>query len=232
MLLLTRRLDPGVRGSLANGAMRPNGAFIGLPIIQLAAQQLDVISGGALLGAYVLVLGPAVIVFNLGAVMAFRWPHHGGGFLGAVAELPRNPILVSCAVGTALGAWRPGLLEGTVPGAALAMVAACAVPLALITAGLGLDLAVLRGRLGWLSLTTLAKLLIQPTAAWGACRVLGLDHATTAAVTILMASPAAMAAVPMARAMGGDPALMAALVTATTLLAPLTLYAWLALVLR
>jgi predicted permease len=32
--------------------------------------------------------------------------------------------------------------------------------------------------------------------------------------------------------MGGDPALMAALVTATTLLAPLTLYAWLALVLR
>nr|MBA3684779.1 AEC family transporter [Planctomycetota bacterium] len=46
---------------------------------------------------------------------------------------------------------------------------------------------------------------------------------------VLMASPAAVASVPMARQLGGDEALMAAIIVVTTVCAPLTMLVWLAL---
>ncbi|MCK6490116.1 MAG: AEC family transporter [Planctomycetes bacterium] len=233
-LLLVRRLPPAEQGSLINGATRPNGAFIGLPIVGLAAAHLPAEAGARLAGSYAVLLGPSVAVFNIGAVLAFRLPHHGGGAAGtlrSLADLPRNPLLIAVALGTALGLWRPGCLEGTVPGTVLGMLAAGAVPLALLAAGLGLDFAALHGRWGRLGAALAAKLVLVPLACWGGCRLLGLDPVATAAVTVLMASPVAMASVPMARALGGDPALMAALVTATTAAAPATMLAWLWLVL-
>jgi malonate transporter len=232
-LVVVRGQPPALQGSLINGALRPNGAFIGLPIITLAASQLAAGAGPALTSAYALLLGPAVIAFNIGAVIAFRLPHHnqaGGSLLRTVAELGRNPILIGCLIGSGLGWWRPGVLDGTVPGTVIAMLSACAVPLALIVAGLELDFAAVRGQGRRLLVAAAVKLVGQPAVAYAGCRWLGLDATATTVVTVLMASPAAIGAVPMARILGGDPAVMSALVTVTTVAAPLTMLAWLWLV--
>ena len=74
------------------------------------------------------------------------------------------------------------------------------------------------------------KLILVPAATWGLCHLLGVDPASTCCAVILMASPTAIVSVPMARLLGGDAALMAALVTATTVIAPATMLGWLLLV--
>jgi malonate transporter len=109
-------------------------------------------------------------------------------------------------------------------------VAACAIPLALIGAGVDLDLGHLRVHPRIITATVLLKLVLVPAATWGLCRLLGVDQASTFCAVVLMASPTAIASVPMARLLGGDPGLMAALVTATTVAAPASMLGWLLLV--
>lgn len=238
-------LPVSARGCVMNGVARGNGAFIGLPVIELVAHTLPPEQGHALTGIYALLLGPSVIAFNIAAVIAFRLPYHGvtaHGIRHALAELPRSPLIIACLVGAGLGWWHPGLLDAAtaVPGAigsvaatfggVVGLIAVTAVPLALIVAGQGLDFAHMRAFprvIGW---TVVAKLVLVPLLTWGICRVLGADPLITTAATILMASPVAIASVPMARLLGGDAVLMAALVTATTIVAPLSLLGWLLLV--
>ena len=238
-------LPVSARGCVMNGVARGNGAFIGLPVIELVAHTMPPEQGHALTGVYALLLGPSVIAFNIAAVIAFRLPYHGvtvHGIRHALAELPRSPLIIACLVGATLGWWHPGLLDAAsaapgvvggvvaVLGGIVALVAMTAVPLALIMAGQGLDFAHMRAFprvIGW---TVVAKLVLVPLLTWGVCRLAGADPLTTTAATILMASPVAIASVPMARLLDGDAVLMAALVTATTIMAPLTLLGWLLLV--
>ncbi len=230
---LTARMPAAARGCVMNGAGRGNGAFIGLPVIQLAAVALAPAQRDALVGIYAVLLGPSVIAFNVAAVIAFRLPHHGvtwAGVAGALRDLVRSPLIAGCAFGSLLGWWRPGVLTGTAPGAILELLAATAVPLALLSAGRDLDLGHLREHPRIIAATVGLKLVAVPALAWGLCRWAGVEPLTTCAVTILMASPAAIASVPMARLLGGDAGLMAALVTATTVGAPLTMLGWLLVV--
>jgi len=236
----SRGLPAAARGCVMNGAARGNGAFIGLPVIELVARTLPPDDGIALLGVYAVLLGPSVIAFNIAAMIAFRVPQHGVSWAGighAVAEVPRSPLIIACAVGAGLGLWRPGMLDAgsssllmTSLGGIIALLAATAVPLALMVVGQGLDFRHVREHPRTIGLTMVAKLVAVPLLTWGVCHLLHVDPLTTAAATILMASPAAIAAVPMARILGADAALMAALVTATTVGAPLTLLGWLLLV--
>jgi len=96
------RLPASARGCVMNGAARGNGAFIGLPVIELVARTMPPDVGVALTGIYAVLLGPSVIAFNLAAVIAFRLPHHGVTWTGirhALAEVPRSPLIIACAVG-------------------------------------------------------------------------------------------------------------------------------------
>ena len=230
---ISARLPAAMRGCVLNGAARANGAFIGLPVVDLAARALAPEQHAALVGTYAVLLGPTVILFNIAAVTAFRLPHHGLSWSGvrqALADLPRSPLILGCALGGILGAWSPGLLDGTVPGTLLALVAACAIPLALICAGVDLDLSHVREHPRIIAATVALKLILVPATTWALCHLLGVDRHSTFCAVVLMASPTAIASVPMARLLGGDAGLMAALVTATTLTAPVTMLGWLLLV--
>ncbi len=227
---LSRGVEPAARGSALGVAVRANGAFVALPMVELAAAQLPPTDGAALRAAFAVLLAPSVILFNIGAVLAFRLPHHGltrAGLLQGVDEIWRNPLIIACVAGLALGAWRPGLLTGTVVGAGLTMAAGAAIPLALLLAGFGLSGEGLRSHAGILAIATVGKLVVVPGLTWLAGWWLGCPPAAVAAAVFLMAAPTAMASVPMARLLGGDVALAVAGVTATTVAAVLSLAGWL-----
>lgn len=232
--LLTRHLAPAVRGSIVAGVARPNAAFIGLPVVQLLAAAMPPEQGAHLLTAYGVLLGAMITAFNVGSVIALRLAHHGltfTGFLHVLAHLPRNPLIVACALGTLVSLIHPGVLRGTVPGNTLALLAGAAVPMSLLLVGMQLDLRLMRRNRVLLGLIALGKLVLVPAATWAIGAALGIEPLVLTAAVVLMASPVAIASVPMARLLGGDAELMASMVVATTIAAPVAMLGWL-LVLR
>ena len=228
--LSTASVPAAQRGALVNGAFRGNGMFIGLPVVDLAGALLGPEGRAGLIAAYLVVLAPAVAMFNLGAVVAFRLPRHGLGRAGVARlgqEIWRNPLLIACLAGMALGAWRPGVLTNTTPGHILDLLARPAIPLALLLAGLGLEITSLRQQARWIGWTLASKLLLCPCIAWGLCVAFGAGPWPTFGAVILMSTPVAMASVPMARQLEGDVALSSLLVTVSTILAPIGMLWWL-----
>jgi predicted permease len=231
---LCRRLPPAIRGTVVSGVARPNAAFIGMPVVQLLAAALPPAEATALLSAFGVLLGAMITAFNAGSVLALRLAHHGlsfAGLLAVLSHLPRNPLIVACAFGTIASLISPRLLQGNVGGDAISLLARAAIPMALLLVGMQLDLGLLRRSRGLLSLVALGKLVLVPAATCGLGIVLGVHGAALTAAVVLMACPVAIAAVPMARLLGGDAELMAAMVVVTTIAAPTALFGWL-LVLR
>jgi predicted permease len=188
----------------------------------------------ALLTAFGVLLGAMITAFNAGSVLALRLAHHGlsfAGLLTVLAHLPRNPLIVACALGTIASLISPGLLKDNVAGDTITLLARAAVPMALLLVGMQLDLGLLRRSRGLLSLVALGKLVLVPAATCGIGLLIGVHGAALTAAVVLMACPVAIAAVPMARLLGGDAELMAAMVVVTTIAAPIALFGWL-LVLR
>lgn len=232
-LMLTARRPAPERGSLASGVGRANAAFVGLPLVTLAGQALGDERGAALIACYPVLLAVMVPVFNIGSVLGFVVPQHGfsgGGWKRSVRELPRNPLILACVAGIMLALVAPGCLAGNVMGSALDLLARSSLPLALLVTGAALDLARIRAAPLMLTLAALGKLVLVPALTAGLAWSFGAGPAGLAAATILMACPTAVANTPMARQLGGDEALMAAQVVVTTILCPLTLIAWMVLV--
>jgi predicted permease len=231
---ICRALPSAIRGTIVAGVARPNAAFIGMPVVQLLAAALPPAEATALLTAFGVLLGAMITAFNAGSVLALRLAHHGLSFTGlltVLAHLPRNPLIVACALGTIASLISPGLLKDNVAGDTITLLARAAVPMALLLVGMQLDLGLLRRSRGLLSLVALGKLVLVPAATCGIGLLLGVHGAALTAAVVLMACPVAIAAVPMARLLGGDAELRAAMVVVTTIAAPIALFGWL-LVLR
>jgi hypothetical protein len=78
-------------------------------------------------------------------------------------------------------------------------------------------------RPGLLLLVAVGKLLVMPLTAWGLGRLLGLSGAPLGVVVLAVGAPTATASYILARLLGGDAELIAAIVAATTLGALVTL---------
>jgi predicted permease len=235
---VTLRMEPRARGCALNGAIRGNGAFIGLPVVLLLGATMAAPERDHLTSAYLVLLGVMVPCYNVGAVLGFLLPRHGvtwHGLKRALVESATNPLLGGCVAGMAVSLWCPSLVDAHAADAptravatTLRMIGEIAVPLALLLVGFQLDLHLIRRSWRLLSLISAGKLLLAPALTWGCAAIAGLDHLTTTAAVLMMAAPTAMAAVPMARILGADEALMAAMVVATTVAAPASLLLWLA----
>lgn len=231
VLWSSRGLRPAERGSLTTGMCRANAAFVGLPVVHLAAQALPLEQGARLTAAYAVLLPVMVPMFNVGSTLGFLLPQHGltrRGLFKVLGELTRNPLIIASLAGVAVSLWRSGQGIGGSVGATFILLAGSATPLALLATGAELDLAVMRARPGLLAVACFGKLLLLPGLTWALGWMIGADPAALAAAVVLMACPAAVASGPMARQLGGDEALVAAIIVATTMLAPLTLVLWLA----
>jgi predicted permease len=138
-----------------------------------------------------------------------------------------NPLIIACALGFCVAALG-GLPHGIAPLAR--SLGQASVALGLLAVGAALSLGALQDRFSLQMATAGLKLVVMPALTWGASQILGLDGLSTAVAVLFMAMPTAATSYVMARAMGGDAPLMAAITSSEHALAIITLPLWLALV--
>lgn len=135
-------------------------------------------------------------------------------------EMIKNPLIISSVIGLSLGA--VGLSLPPVIGPVLDILAKAALPLGLVAVGAGLNFGTVAARGAAIATSAVLKLIAAPLLALAAVRTLGLDWLAAAIAVLYMALPPAPTSYILARRLGGDTELMAAIITVHTLLAAIT----------
>lgn len=164
------------------------------------------------------------------ATVAFALGRGGGVRPAALArQVLLNPLILGCFAGFAISA-----LGGLPPGLQPMMrnLGQASVALGLLCVGAALTVQGLGDRPVTQAATAALKLLAMPAMTWALCAALGLGAVPTAIAVLFMALPTAATSYVMARAMGGDAKLMAAITTSEHLLSVLTLPVWVWLLTR
>jgi predicted permease len=165
------------------------------------------------------------------ATIAFALGRDGGRVrpLSLLRQVALNPLIIGVVAGFALGALG-GLPPGLQP--AVRSLGQASVALGLLCVGAALTVQGLGDRPGIQAATAALKLLVMPGLTWALCAAVGLGALPTAIAVTFMALPTAATSYVMARAMGGDARLMAAITTSEHLLSVLTLPVWVWLLMR
>ncbi|MCT7654504.1 AEC family transporter [Oceanimonas sp. NS1] len=149
------------------------------------------------------------------------------GIWGAFRALARNPLLLACLAGIALnitGIGLPGWSQDT-----LALAGQAALPLGLIAVGVALQLSALRGTGFAFWQACAIKFGLFPMLAAAIGWAINLAPVELGVVVLFSALPTATSSYILARQMGGNAPLMAAIITGQTLLAMAILPLWMAL---
>ncbi|NIC05172.1 AEC family transporter [Billgrantia bachuensis] len=212
-------LQPAAFTSVFQGALRFN-TYVGVA----GAAALHGSSGATVAAVAVALMVPVVNVLCVASFIAAGTL--GPSSLGkSLAALVRNPLIIACLVGIGLNLSGIGLPGWS--GATVELLGRAALPLGLVAVGVALrPQALLRVDRGvWAA--NLVKLVLMPALVLGVALLLGLDAISRDVALLFAALPTATSAYILARQLGGDAELMAALITGQTLLAMLTLPVWL-----
>ena len=142
-------------------------------------------------------------------------------------QLALNPLLLAVIAGfavAAMGGLPPGI------GPTVQTLGRASVALGLLCVGAALSVQSFSDRVGTQALTGLVKLVVMPAATWALCTLFVVPPFATAVAVIFMALPTAATSYVMARAMGGDAPLMAAITTTEHIASIVTLPLWVMLV--
>ncbi len=210
--------------SVFQGSVRWNGFAL-----LAAATALFGPEGQQLIG---LAFGPLVLTLNIICVVVLaRWGAARATSMRAVLDqIIANPLILACAAGIVtnlLGVRDLGYVSD-----ALQLLGQAAMPVALMCVGAGLDFGALRASLPKVATASVMRLVLAPTLVWGACILTGATPLATAVAVGIGSTPTAAAGYTLAREMGGDAQLMAAIITATTLLSFITMPIAISLVLH
>lgn len=187
-------------------------------------------AGGTVMGA--VATGLIVPFVQTLTILVFALaPGASGRFsvLRVARQLAFNPLLLAC-LGGFLVAGLGGLPAGVRP--LLGALGQASVALGLLCVGAALSPGALGGRLPVQAATSAVKLLLLPFLVLLLGQALGLEPLPLACAVIFMALPTATTSYVMARAMGGDAPLMAALTTTEHILSVITLPFWILLLQR
>lgn len=216
------QLTPAAFTSVFQGAVRFN-TYVGVA----GAAALHGSLGATTAAVAVALMVPVVNVMCVASFVAAGTL--GGASVGKSAmALIKNPLILACLAGIGLnlsGVGLPGWSQDTV-----ALLGRAALPLGLVAVGVALrPAALLRLDRGVLA-TNSVKLLLMPALVLALTWILQLDPVSRDVALLFAALPTATSAYILARQLGGDAELMAAIITGQTLLAMLTLPFWLQLV--
>jgi malonate transporter len=201
--------------SLFQGAVRFN-TFVGLG----AVAALD---GGAGITLFAIAIALAIPVLNVLCVLTLaRYGAHGQStsFKGQALFLIKNPLIIACLIGIAMNLTGLSLPRGIEP--VFKMLGGIAAPMGLLTVGAGLQWEAARNGGRAVLLACALKLAIYPLMLLAAAKLWGLGPLETKVMVLWGAMPTASASYILARQMGGDAPLAAAIVTVSTILAFVT----------
>lgn len=188
------------------------GALFGLPGIALGA-----VATGLIVPFVQFVTNTA---FAAGGGQRFRpWT--------VLRQILLNPLMLACIIGFTV-AWLGGLPPGVKP--LMESLGRASVALGLLAVGAALSVQAMADRVALQLATTALKLIVMPGLTLIFCLALGLDPLSTAMAVLFMALPTAATSYVMARAMGGDAPLMAAITSTEHFFAVVSLPLWLLLV--
>lgn len=208
------RLDGPRFGALVQGVVRWN-SYTALALAPL-------LFGPEALGLAAVAVAALTPVANLVSVWVLT--RHGGvrrARLAVLRGLATNPLLLACLAGLS---WN--LLDLPLPRLLvepLAVLGRATLALGLLAVGAALEPLRRGTATGVLVLATVGRLVVEPAIAIGLARALGLDGPALGVVALCSAVPTSSTAYILARLLGGDAELTAAIATLTTVLAILTL---------
>lgn len=140
---------------------------------------------------------------------------------GLPLEMARNPLIIGCIIGFGInlsGIQLPQAFHET-----MAVLGRAALPLGLLAVGAGLRINGLHKQLRPLAITTPVKLLILPTITALLCMLFGADGNALTVAVLFSTLPTASSSFILARQLGGDTELMAALITVQTIISAVTI---------
>ena len=210
--LLGRGIAAPQASSLLQGSARFN-TFIGLAIAEavFGTQGLQI----AVLGSALLV--PVVNV----TVVTLMTRQLGGGGKSILIGLVKNPLILSICTGVLFNL--AGMNEVPVLHEIARILGSAALPIMLLCVGANLKIRGLSGSARIIGVSMIGKFLINPAAVLLAAILLGADPLTVQVALIFAALPTGAASYTQAREMRGDAPLMAAIITAQTLISFVTL---------
>ncbi|MCD7981667.1 MAG: AEC family transporter [Clostridiales bacterium] len=214
--------DRSLRGAFTQAAFRSSAAVMGLAFIQN-------IYGESAMGS-LMIIG-AVPLYNIYSVIVLTFEgdypegeRDTGRIKKAGINILKNPIIIAIVIGmivALLGNPMPELVNSTVEN-----IAKMATPLALIGLGAGFEgrkaLKKIKPTLG----ASFIKLIAQAAIFIPIAAHLGFTGEKMVALAVMLAGPATPSCYIMAKNMHNDGVLTASIVVATTLLASVTLTAW------
>ncbi len=214
-----RGVTPAAFTSVFQTATRWNG-FVALAIAEryLGPQSLGIVA---------LVMAVIIIPINLVNVGTLLWV--GGGnrsFASFVKKTATNPLILSCAAGLAMHAMPFGIYGPLEQ--AIDLLARSALGLGLIMVGAGLRVGDALRPDGNIVLSSVLKLVLMPILMVGLGVAFGLKGEVLSLLAICGSVPTAMNGYLLARQMGGDAPLYAAIATVQTAASFLTIPAALA----
>lgn len=209
------RGDDPAYTSLFQGSVRWNGFALLAAAGTLYGEQ-----GPELIG---LAFGPLVLMINVICVIVLSvWGSAKATSMRALLDqIIANPLILACAVGLITNL--AGVHDLGYFSDALGLLAGAAMPIALLCVGAGLDFSALRASLSKVATATAMRLVLAPALVWAACTLLNVGPLATAVAVGIGATPTAAASYTLAREMGGDARLMAAIITATTIFSFITM---------
>ena len=205
--------------SIYQGVLRWNG-FVALAIVQKAYGN----DAMALVAVAMAAMIPLINVIII-AVMSIYGSNSATGFKSVFINILKNPFIIASLVGLAVNLLEIPLWEPLVSTLEISGRAGLACALLIVGAGLRLSHAFPPARDVWFSVVL--RLIFMPALALSLAMVFGLRGIPLEVIIISTAVPTAMNSYVLAKKMGGNASLIAAIVTIQTPLSAIAIPLWL-----
>ena len=202
--------------SIAQGGIRFN-TYVFLAFVDTAYGDK-----GLILAAIVMAF--AIPFINVLCISVFAIYTRNGKFslLSFLKTIIKNPLIGACEIGGVINA--TGLPLPLFGLKALSILSNAALPIGLLSVGVGLELKYLKHAKKELVVATVTKLLLFPLLSYGVGLLFGLSGISLSIAVIFGAMPTAVSAYILARELGGDVSLMASIITLQTIACMGTLF--------
>jgi malonate transporter len=202
-------------GAFLQGIVRMN-TYVGLAVAFAFYGQ----DGLAKAAVAVVAIVPLVNVLSVTTLL--RYGEAQGGIRPSLLRaLTRNPLILACVLGLLLNL--SGIGMPPVVGPMLDILGRAALALGLLAVGAALDLEAVRRGGGLLVVSSVLKLVAMPLLTAAGCSALGVEGTALGVALLFNGLPTATTAYILARQLGGDHRLMAAMITGQTALSMISI---------